>query len=229
MRLAHTLCLTAVLFGASGAASAAIIGNLNNVAAPRQVIDFNDVDGLSFTSGQSYASNIPQVTLSSLDGDFTAGQRIGYDLGINGAWGVGKSFLSFDTIGDMTLKIDFGGLQTRSFAAEWSLYEEADDNRTLTVTAWGVDGSSESFTIQSFSEALDGVTVDDEELLNSYNYSFTRGIRLAHADIAYVTVKGDGIVMDNFTYTTPVPEPEQYAMLLAGLGLIGFAARRRRG
>ena len=27
--------------------------------------------------------------------------------------------------------------------------------------------------------------------------------------------------------TSPVPEPETYAMLLAGLGLIGFAARRR--
>jgi len=27
--------------------------------------------------------------------------------------------------------------------------------------------------------------------------------------------------------TTPVPEPETYAMLLAGLGLVGFAARRR--
>lgn len=28
--------------------------------------------------------------------------------------------------------------------------------------------------------------------------------------------------------TTPVPEPETYAMLLAGLGLMGFVARRRR-
>ncbi len=27
---------------------------------------------------------------------------------------------------------------------------------------------------------------------------------------------------------TPVPEPETYAMLLAGLGLVGFAARRKR-
>ena len=26
----------------------------------------------------------------------------------------------------------------------------------------------------------------------------------------------------------PVPEPETYAMLLAGLGLVGLAARRRR-
>jgi hypothetical protein len=27
---------------------------------------------------------------------------------------------------------------------------------------------------------------------------------------------------------TPVPEPETYAMLLAGLGIVGFVARRRR-
>jgi hypothetical protein len=29
-------------------------------------------------------------------------------------------------------------------------------------------------------------------------------------------------------YITPIPEPETYAMLLAGLGLLGFVARRRR-
>ena len=29
-------------------------------------------------------------------------------------------------------------------------------------------------------------------------------------------------------FSAPVPEPETYAMLLAGLGLLGFAARRRR-
>lgn len=27
---------------------------------------------------------------------------------------------------------------------------------------------------------------------------------------------------------SPIPEPETYAMLLAGLGLIGFVARRRK-
>ena len=28
--------------------------------------------------------------------------------------------------------------------------------------------------------------------------------------------------------TTPVPEPETYALVLAGLGAVGFTARRRR-
>ncbi len=32
----------------------------------------------------------------------------------------------------------------------------------------------------------------------------------------------------NWTYVTPVPEPEIYAMMAAGLGLMGFVARRRK-
>lgn len=38
----------------------------------------------------------------------------------------------------------------------------------------------------------------------------------------------DGQVKVTYTYTTAVPEPETYAMLLAGLGLVGAIARRRK-
>jgi len=34
-------------------------------------------------------------------------------------------------------------------------------------------------------------------------------------------------IMDNLQVVSAVPEPETYAMLLVGLGLIGFMARRR--
>ena len=39
----------------------------------------------------------------------------------------------------------------------------------------------------------------------------------------------DSYAKVTYTYTAaPVPEPETYAMLLAGLGLVGFAARKRK-
>jgi len=38
---------------------------------------------------------------------------------------------------------------------------------------------------------------------------------------------GSSVYADNFTITA-IPEPETYAMLLAGLGLLGFTARRRK-
>lgn len=43
------------------------------------------------------------------------------------------------------------------------------------------------------------------------------------------TGTGDKIVIDNLqTVLAAVPEPETYAMMLAGLGLMGFVARRRK-
>lgn len=45
----------------------------------------------------------------------------------------------------------------------------------------------------------------------------------------YVHVQGvDGGYSAKYTPLTAVPEPETYAMMLAGLGLIGFTARRRK-
>lgn len=37
----------------------------------------------------------------------------------------------------------------------------------------------------------------------------------------------DATVSLTYHYTAPIPEPETYALLLAGLGLVGWAARRR--
>jgi len=40
-------------------------------------------------------------------------------------------------------------------------------------------------------------------------------------------IGNDRYFIDDFRINAPVPEPETYALLLAGLGLLGFVARRR--
>ena len=38
----------------------------------------------------------------------------------------------------------------------------------------------------------------------------------------------DAFEATNFSVTTPVPEPETYVLMLAGIGAVGFMSRRRR-
>jgi hypothetical protein len=62
----------------------------------------------------------------------------------------------------------------------------------------------------------------------SYGNHYLIGIRLNHFELegAFPAILENRST--NYIEVTPVPEPETYAMLLAGLGLLGFVARRRR-
>lgn len=61
------------------------------------------------------------------------------------------------------------------------------------------------------------------ELVNIFNFhtALVEGMPIENAFI-YMTVTSLTL------QAAPIPEPETYALLLAGLGLVGFAARRRR-
>lgn len=48
-------------------------------------------------------------------------------------------------------------------------------------------------------------------------------------NIAYLNIQHPNDGVDRLIQISAVPEPESYAMFLAGLGLLGFAARRRAG
>jgi hypothetical protein len=59
-------------------------------------------------------------------------------------------------------------------------------------------------------------------------YEFTRTENLFGTNSTRKSVQYSGYLSDVSVTVSPIPEPETYAMLLAGLGLLGLTARRRR-
>ncbi len=83
----------------------------------------------------------------------------------------------------------------------------------------------------------DNKLLDDYKLLTSYGVLFTAGISQVYIrwDNQYNILSSNGY--GPFTATVspvpvpvpaPIPEPETYALMLAGLALVGAAARRRK-
>lgn len=66
-------------------------------------------------------------------------------------------------------------------------------------------------------------------ITNSASWTDTKRVRVLNLYETYnaTTNTFSGLHQDQL-YIMPVPEPETYAMLLAGLGLMGFVARRRK-
>jgi hypothetical protein len=78
----------------------------------------------------------------------------------------------------------------------------------------------------------DGTPVGDP--LTAFSHAAGASFSIATARDVYFGI-GDSMYNDNaggvslhLVNTTPVPEPQTYAMMLAGLGLLGFAAHRRK-
>ena len=66
----------------------------------------------------------------------------------------------------------------------------------------------------------------DSTAVNSTFSSLLAGDYYYQVTGAVIGNKGGGYQL--FSEVSPVPEPETYAMLLAGLGLVGFMVRRRK-
>ena len=96
---------------------------------------------------------------------------------------------------------------------------------SVTFTVFGENGQQVfTTTLSGFADnSNNGETAEDR----FFGATYSGGI-----SAIFMSNAGGGMEVDHLQYgaaaAAAVPEPETYAMLLAGLGLLGFAARRRQ-
>jgi hypothetical protein len=206
-----TWIATAALIAAVLPVQAALVNTPGALPGPTTVIDFQGFDGLLTAGPHSVAAGV------TFTGD--AGSELGAyirDLGENGVWGAGNRFLATAFIGEV--RFSFNGQLTQGAGALVNHF----DNRSglpfaVVVSAYGAS-----------SQIIETYTVSVATPFDSYNQGLFLGISRPTADIVALSFKGVGVVVDNFTYTAPIPEPAALALMLAGLGAVGFISHRRR-
>jgi hypothetical protein len=168
-------------------------------------------------------SSAQAATISLDEGDFP------YDLGPNptdeNAYSVTHDIGSFLDIFTFTLT---GALPFNTISSAVSLLLP------------GVDGGDSSYEIDNGTLSLwsdpegDGAGGGDVQL-GTVAYGDANGVLSVNnveAGAYYWAVAGDAVGTQGGVYlysanTVPIPEPETYAMMLAGLGMLGFMGKRR--
>jgi hypothetical protein len=189
------------------------------------VIDFNNFDGyiLPQIEGGSLITSLnlgSGVTLTTTP--FSVVGQNAFDLDQNGLWTViGNSnrdgnFLSTSfLLNNGAINFSFATpMQKVGIFANQS--QSIGNNNSLQVLAYDINGN----VLETFTNSID-TDVD------GYDEGKFIGFERSTADIYGFGLANGSFVVDNLTITA-IPEPETYAMLLAGLGFMGVAARRRK-
>ena len=82
--------------------------------------------------------------------------------------------------------------------------------------------------ITGFSAVLNGQTATTITPFSVFSFSYLSGSGTSPFTLTLNGTAGPSALYSGNLSVTAVPEPEQYAMLLAGFGLVGAIARRRK-
>ncbi len=164
-----------------------------------------------------------------------------------GGLGGGFSWNNFYTLNSTGSVYDQSGYENGTVSGSYVAYNANGTSASLAsfssfvfngayfAGAWN---NGLSITVNGF---LGGVQTLSETFLVSTNAPLWRSFGWTVDSLTFSTAggtpapglngAGTHFAMDNFTYNevlSPVPEPETYAMLAVGLGLLGAFARRRK-
>jgi hypothetical protein len=145
--------------------------------------------------------------------------------GYPAANGVAAAFFGWGQQAGGTIFQDLATVAGQTYTVNFS-YGAISGSALQTMTVEASNGQS---LLGSLDVSAYGTT-NQAALVSPYSFTFVANSGSTHLvfrDTSLNTDNTDALV-DNVSVMAAVPEPETYAMLLAGLGLIGFAARRRK-
>jgi hypothetical protein len=201
MKLMKSMLLAAALVGAVAVSPA--------MAAP---ITFDDLSGDGGVIANGY-SGLNWSNFGVYDGrDFGASGYVnGRVSGLNTAYNQGGTPASFSAASAFTLN-------SGSFTGAWS------NGLIISVVGLvnGAQAYSDNFTVNTAGPSLHTF---DWTNLSSVTFSSAGGTN------AGFNASGNQFVLDNLTISSAVaavPEPASWAMMILGMGAVGFAMRRRK-
>ena len=125
------------------------------------------------------------------------------------------TLLGLSTLSDVQTLSSVDALVGTS-AADNLLFLSLGSKKLVEATRTGVVLSTFDLSNVLPHNAIEGVTIDE------------KGVIYLVAEQAQDGSENAAVAQSKLIVLAPVPEPETYALMLAGLGLLGFAARRNR-
>lgn len=209
----------AALLAASVSAQAAPV-IADSATFTGDVITFNEFDGLTVGNSLDLGHGVTlTTTANAIVGQFAQ------DLGDNGLWSSvgnanrdGNFLASAFTNNRGEIGFSFANPVSSVGAFVNQFQNTGKTNNKLLVVAYDIDG----YVLESFQ-----VSIDTD--VYGYDEGKFLGFKRATADIYGFGFVDGSVVIDNVvTATSAVPEPGTWGLMMAGLGVAGFVARRRR-
>lgn len=228
MQTKQLIAVLAIAAAFSAPAQAAQIFSQDEIAN-RIVQNFDDAAGYdTFQSRVQIGTSLGvDLGLSTAGGQLHFGAPYGtWALGGNGEWTSAKSFAGVD-----------GAYQDEAGGIAASMFFDFGSKTVQSVGALlNYDDSFSYFgmPLQLYMAAYDqqGNLIEDAWFPVSTPAAIDEGtffgLSSDSANIARFEISAPYAVVDDFSFSAPVPEPETYAMFLAGLGLLGAITRKRR-